>query len=272
MRKAWIVSALAPLLPLFFAACTNSGDRPPERILPDPAELIAERRMETIRAHRMLIVGIAPSPLAEMERKLVAALLDGTGFRFRIISADRQTLGAFLRGGRADIICGLFTEQELKDAFLNPAAPYLRLSFYLLHHKDFREPEKANAGEELLYPDSAPEIFFLPGLQTKLLKRPVPRETIFREMEQAPGKRAAFLSSVSISKETITNLKVRPVHLKGGTAQLYFGLRRPDSELKNLLTARLAKLSADGTLEKLTRSVNYQPEIKMASEVKHETK
>ena len=58
MRKAWIVSALASLLPLFLAACINSGDQPPEHVLPDPAELIAERRMETIRAHRMLIVGI----------------------------------------------------------------------------------------------------------------------------------------------------------------------------------------------------------------------
>ena len=118
MRKAWIVSALASLLPLFLAACINSGDQPPEHVLPDPAELIAERRMETIRAHRMLIVGIAPSPVAEMERKLVAALLDGTGYRFRIIRADRDTLGAFLRAGRTDIICGLFTEQELKDAHL----------------------------------------------------------------------------------------------------------------------------------------------------------
>ena len=66
--------------------------------LPDPAELIAERRMETIRAHRMLIVGIAPSPVAEMERKLVAALLDGTGYRFRIITAEKETLSAFLHG------------------------------------------------------------------------------------------------------------------------------------------------------------------------------
>ena len=32
------------------------------------------------------------------------------------------------------------------------------------------------------------------------------------------------------------------------------------------------KLSADGTLEKLTGSVNYQPEMKKAPEVKHETK
>lgn len=272
MRKAWIVSALASLLPLFLAACINSGDQPPEHVLPDPAELIAERRMETIRAHRMLIVGIAPSPVAEMERKLVAALLDGTGYRFRIIRADRDTLGAFLRAGRTDIICGLFTEQELKDAHLAPAAPYLCLSFYILHSGKFREPEKANAGEELLYPDSAPEIFFLPRLQTKLPKRPVPRETIFREMEQAPGKRAAFLSCVSIPQQKASGLAAGKVNLKGGDAQLFFGLRRPDSELASLLTERLAKLSADGTLEKLTRTVLFQPETKNEPEAKHEKK
>ena len=269
MRSPWIAFIPALVCMLLLSACSNSR-KEEARELPDPAGLIAEHRMEEIRRHQTLIVGIAPSPLADAERRLVSALLKDTGYRFRIITAEKETLSAFLRGARADIICGLFTGQELKDAYLVPAAPYLPLSFHILHHKEFKEPGKENSEGELLYPDTGPESFFVTGFQTKLRKRPAARETLFREMEKAPEKRAVFLCNFSVPKQKKTTLIIRNADCRGKNAHLCFGVRRQDAELAALLTGQIAKLSADGTLEKWQRPFLFQTETK--PEVKHEKK
>lgn len=272
MRKSpWIVFIPAPAGLLLLSACAGTGDEA-VRELPDPAGLIAAHRMEEIRRHQTLIVGIAPSPLADAERHLVSALLKDTGYRFRIITAEKETLSAFLRGARADIICGLFTEEELKEAYLAPAAPFLPLSFHILHHKEFQEPGKENSGEELLYPDTGPESFFVTGLQIRLRKRPVAREMLFREMAEAPEKRAVFLCNFSVPKQKRNTLIIRNADCRGKNAQLCFGLRRQDAELAALLTGQIAKLSADGTLEKWQRPFLFQTETKPEPEVKHEKK
>ena len=119
MRNPWFAFIPALVCMLLLSACSNSR-KEEARELPDPAGLIAEHRMKEIRRHQRLVVGIAPSPLADAERHLVSALLKDTGYRFRIITAEKETLFAFLRGARADIVCGLFTGQELKDAYLVP--------------------------------------------------------------------------------------------------------------------------------------------------------
>ena len=271
MRSPWIAFIPALVCLLLLSACTGSR-KEAARELPDPAGLIAEHRMKEIRRHQRLVVGIAPSPLADAERHLVSALLKDTGYRFRIITAEKETLFAFLRGARADIVCGLFTGQELKDAYLIPAAPYLPLSFHILHHKEFKEPGKENSEGELLYPDTGPEPLFVTTVQTKLRKRPLPREALFREMEKTPEKRAVFLCNFSVPKQKKNSLIIKNAECGGKNTQLCFGVRRQDAELAALLTGQIAKLSADGTLEKWQRPFLFQMETKPEPEVKHEKK
>lgn len=243
------------LLPLLFSACKSGKEQVPP--LPDPSELIAEQRMKTIREHRTLVVGFVPTQLSRMELELITELLKNTGYQFRVVKAAPETLFSFLRAGHADIICGLFTEQELKAAYLTPAVPFLELSFHILHHQEFKESSESGDGgkslvfSELLYPDSAPETFFISKVQTKLLKRPVSAENIFKEMEQAPEKRAVFLCNISIPEHKRKNLTVRNAEIKTSSTHLFFALRRHDPELLRLLTSRFAALSQDGTVQRI---------------------
>lgn len=271
MRKTSIILFSAFLLPLLFSACKSGKEQVP--VLPDPSKLIAEQRMEAIREHRTLVVGIAPTQLGKPELELVTELLKNTGYRFRVVRAAPETLFSLLRTAHADIICGLFTEQQLKAAYLTPAVPFLKLSFHILHHPEFREPSKADKGKapesgELLYPDSAPETFFISKVQTKLLKRPVSAEGIFKEMEQAPEKRAVFLCNVSIPEHKMKNLIVRNADIKNSSTHLFFALRRHDPELQQLLTSRFTALSQDGTVQRILEP--YLP--KFDSKVKYEKK
>ena len=91
-------------------------------------------------------------------------------------------------------------------------------------------------------------------------------------MEQAPEKRAVFLCSLFLPKPESSDLLVKNVDFKTVPIQLCFGLRRQDFELSTLLTERLAKLSADGTLDNLTHPFLFQAKTENEPETIDEKK
>ena len=263
----FLVLVFVLLLPALFSACVSSE----KQTLPAPSKLISERRLEDIKKYGTLIIGIAPSPLQQLEQELISAVLKDTGFRFRIVEAPPEVLFSFLRTARADIICGLFTEKELEKSYLTPVMPFLKLSFYILHSKEFKESvrtgkegEVANT-EELLYPDSAPENLVIQILRSNLSKRPMPYGKLFEEMNRVPSKRAVFLCNIFVPKQK--NLIIRKAEFNVPVSnQLSFALRRNDPELYQLLTARFNEISSNGTLQLILSQYTFLTENRVNHE------
>ena len=91
----------------------------------DYVERLALPRTEQQLARGELVVALWAGPENQAETAAVRNALQKGSIRLKIISVSRrEALSPMLRAGRADLIAGAFTPDEVRDLHLLPLLPY----------------------------------------------------------------------------------------------------------------------------------------------------
>ena len=117
---------LLVLLPVFILlnGCVSRSDGKPEA-----GSLYAERLGRPLTERRLeckeLILALCESRESSLETSRLRTVLEKNRIKLKIIRiSDRNALSAMVRSGRADLIAGAFSPEEIRSLHLLPVLPY----------------------------------------------------------------------------------------------------------------------------------------------------
>jgi|GEM_PF-3154209 len=122
-RKAgMLLLSLSLFLP---AGCALFSSKPPPSPDGDYVERVAQPRTEEQLKRKELVLALWDGPEKSKETAAVRAALQAEPVRLKIVTVSRrETLSPMLRSGRADLIAGAFTQEEIRNLYLLPVLVY----------------------------------------------------------------------------------------------------------------------------------------------------
>ena len=121
MMKILFMTCLMILL----TGCSWFSSGAPESAADWYAERIAVPRTERQLAVGELVLVLAESPENQREIEIIQRVLQDKNIHLRVVTlARRDALPAMVRSGRADLMAGAFTPEEIRSLRLLPVLPY----------------------------------------------------------------------------------------------------------------------------------------------------